>query len=272
MNIIDYGNITNSNHVSSIIQEKEESVLAFQFLLYKLYEITQIENNIKLDENENNDIDFIEIGTSDFDTIIQLVNNDNTKYKFNGYSIEPVKYYLSKLPIVDGIKKLNIGIVGNFNNTFYSNNSYLSLFYIPSDIIDKYSLPYWLKGCNSIGNYHNQHILMNLTNFVTVENIPILTIVNFLIKYNIRNIKILKVDAEGWDINILHELLNYLQFNYPCLNKLHNNYLYYPNIIIFETNKNIENYDTIQLLINKFINTNLYKLHQFGNDCILEKI
>lgn len=38
--------------------------------------------------------DFIEIGTSDFDTYIQDKKYINCK----GLSIEPVKYYLNKLP------------------------------------------------------------------------------------------------------------------------------------------------------------------------------
>lgn len=45
-------------------------------------------------------LDFIEIGTSDFDTIIQ----SNT-YK-HGLSIEPIKYYIDRLPNKEGVKKL----------------------------------------------------------------------------------------------------------------------------------------------------------------------
>ena len=38
-------------------------------------------------------VDFIEIGTSDFDTIIQLAD-DNTV----GFYIEPINFYLDRLP------------------------------------------------------------------------------------------------------------------------------------------------------------------------------
>lgn len=41
----------------------------------------------------NVDLDFIEIGTSDFDTLIES-SNDNT----HGISIDPVNIYLNKLP------------------------------------------------------------------------------------------------------------------------------------------------------------------------------
>ena len=52
--------------------------------------------------------DFIEIGTSDFDTEIQ--KNDNKC----GVSIEPIKYYLDKLPNKENCIKLNMGI-SNYN-------------------------------------------------------------------------------------------------------------------------------------------------------------
>ena len=47
---------------------------------------------------------YIEIGTSDFDTEIQKDNNNH------GISIEPIKYYYDKLPIKENSTKLNIAI------------------------------------------------------------------------------------------------------------------------------------------------------------------
>jgi len=45
--------------------------------------------------------DFVEIGTSDFDTLIETAT-DATR----GLSIEPVRYYLDRLPERAGVKKL----------------------------------------------------------------------------------------------------------------------------------------------------------------------
>ena len=42
--------------------------------------------------NNTKHYDFIEIGTSDFDTLIETSNNDTV-----GISIEPIKYYLDNL-------------------------------------------------------------------------------------------------------------------------------------------------------------------------------
>lgn len=54
--------------------------------------------------------DFIEIGTSDFDTEIQKHPEKR------GISIEPVKYYLDRLPESRTCKKLNMGI-SNYTGT-----------------------------------------------------------------------------------------------------------------------------------------------------------
>ena len=62
--------------------------------------------------------DFIEIGTSDFDTLIQS-SNTTTK----GISIEPLKFYLDNLPNNDNIIKSNYA-VSNFNGK-------IDIYYVP---------------------------------------------------------------------------------------------------------------------------------------------
>ncbi len=49
--------------------------------------------------------DFVEIGTSDFDTLIQTAT-DTTR----GLSIEPVRHYLDRLPSPAGVKKIWAGV------------------------------------------------------------------------------------------------------------------------------------------------------------------
>lgn len=53
------------------------------------------------------DIDFLEIGTSDVETLIESCDEDSF-----GISIEPLKYYLDKLPDKKNVKKLNLAVVG----------------------------------------------------------------------------------------------------------------------------------------------------------------
>jgi hypothetical protein len=54
------------------------------------------------------DLDSIEIGTSDFDTLIESASANTV-----GFSIEPIKYYLDNLPDKPNVTKINKAIVGS---------------------------------------------------------------------------------------------------------------------------------------------------------------
>lgn len=60
--------------------------------------------------------DFIEIGTADFDTLIETA--DNT---VRGLTIEPLNYYLKRLPCRKNIIKINAAI-SNYDNTELKRN------------------------------------------------------------------------------------------------------------------------------------------------------
>ena len=177
----------------------------------------------------HNDVDFIEIGTSDFDTLIE--NSENQK----GYSIEPIKNYYNSLPDKPNVKKLNIAITSN------KTNKTCDIYYIPNDIIISEKLQSWMKGCNCINNYHPQH--ENYKQFVSIDKIPLINIDDFLLEERIRKIKLLKIDTEGHDCIILQGLYEYLIKRSP---------LYYPNEIIFESNEltHIDTVDKICTLYN----------------------
>lgn len=99
-------------------------------------------------------LDFIEIGTSDFDTEIQKNNNKT------GLSIEPIKYYLDRLPDKKNIKKINVAI------SDYNGNA--DVYYVTPENISKYSLPCWVRGCNSINSYHKT--VSDLCNKKNIKN------------------------------------------------------------------------------------------------------
>ena len=77
------------------------------------------------------DLDFLEIGTSNFDTLIQLADN-----KTVGISVEPIKYYLDSLPSPANVLKINAAI--SITNT----SEDIELYYIPSEQIRKHR---WFK-------------------------------------------------------------------------------------------------------------------------------
>ena len=85
-------------------------------------------------------LDFIEIGTSDFETEMEK------KDEKIGVSIEPVKYYLDRLPNKANCKKLNMAVSDHVATC--------NVNYVSEDMIAKHNLPSWVRGCNCINSFH----------------------------------------------------------------------------------------------------------------------
>ena len=237
-------------------------------LLYVLYHIHNIsknnQENIIQKEKYYIDADFIEIGTSNFNAITQLIDMNEP---ITGYAIEPYKDYLDQLPSPPGVKKLNIAIVpdkkmvnnnytstsggnsssssgssstnGNDNSSNHNPNStttsidnqsieYVDLYYIPEEIIDTLQLPPFLKGCNSINTIHSMHTEGGYQKYVQKQSVQALTITQLLTSERIRAIRLLKIDAELYDYVIVRELYHYLVAKQDTI--------LYPQRIIFEIN------------------------------------
>ena len=142
--------------------------------------------------------DFIEIGTSDFDTLIQNCTTER------GISVDPLKIYLDNLPEKDNVIKVNCA-VGERNET-------VDVYYIDPEDIDLHNLPSWLRGCNSIKNPHptaekelNDLGLLHLYKKEECECIDWDTLVE---RYNVKEVKYLKIDTEGHDSYIINNILN----------------------------------------------------------------
>lgn len=142
---------------------------------------------------------FIEIGTSCFETLIEEANDETV-----GLSIEPLKFYLDRLPNKPRVQKLNIAI--SPTDKF----EILKLHYIAEDKIQQHGLPDWLRGCNSIGNYHPKHIELGVQHLVTVETVPCLPISYVWEAYDVQCVERLKIDTEGLDAKIMLQLWKYL--------------------------------------------------------------
>lgn len=146
-------------------------------------------------------VDFIEIGTSDFNTEIQKKDNRI------GLSIEPVKYYIDKLPNKAGCIKINNG-VSNFNGEITIN-------YVSLENIKKYNLPNYIRGCNSVNDHHptvRQELLYRgiQENIIISKKVPCKTLLSLLTEYDVHGFYLLKIDTEGHDCIILeHFLKNY---------------------------------------------------------------
>jgi sulfotransferase len=192
--------------------------------------------------------DFIEIGTANFDTFIEKV--DNT---LRGISVEPLACYLDKLPNRDNVIKVNAALSDTDGNT--------NIYYINPTIIEKYNLPGFISGSNSINQPHQFTIDVigeELYNkLVTINQIPTITWNTLINTYNVQGIGYLKIDTEGHDHIILKEYLKVCDANPNLL--AHTIECEYDKLI-----SNIEELDKVLLEFEKY-----YKVIKGKNDCIM---
>lgn len=181
-------------------------------------------------------LDFIEIGTADFNTIIQECN-DNMK----GISIEPITKYLNNLPDRPNVKKLNCAIVDD------PEMKSTTVYYVEEDIINQHGLGHWLKGCNSVGKPHDFHIAhfpdpgawhrstnrdslpkRNLLEegLVTITEVPCYTFGMVMEENGIEYVEYIKIDTEGQDSKLVHSIMDYYENSGKEL----------PKRILFESN------------------------------------
>ena len=161
------------------------------------------------------DYDFIEIGTCNFDTLIEN-SDDNTR----GISVDAVKHYVDSLPEKKNVKKINAGISDV--------KTKIDVYYIPEETITKCQMHTWVKGCTCIGRYHPVIIENKLTHLCKVEKVDVIPTRELFYTNNVRKLKLIKTDTEGHDCIILKDLHQYIQF-------LPDNF--YPEKILFESNE-----------------------------------
>lgn len=164
------------------------------------------------------DIAFLEIGTSNFDSLIESAHETT-----RGISIDPIQSYLDDLPDKPNVKKICCAV------TSHRTSDRIDIYYIPKLVIEENKLQHWFKGCNTIGNYHPLHIQHNVTHLVKVDKVPIVNIDELLESNNVRSIGFLKIDTEGHDCVILQGLFEYLKDKSTE---------YFPRRILFESNEN----------------------------------
>lgn len=189
-------------------------------------------------------LDFIEIGTADFDTLIQVATPEQT-----GISVEAVPHYFNKLPTIPNVTKLNMALVTEEQK---KNSPTIKVYYVPEDTIWQFNLGDWMKGCNSVGRphdfhtryFHNPSIWHHATdeeraNFEThnlvdkglvkIDDIDCVTYYELMSQLDIGNVKLLKTDTEGQDAELLIDIINNYYIKYNKLDTL-------PEKIMFEDN------------------------------------
>lgn len=202
-------------------------------------------------------LDFLEIGTSDFDTEIQRC--DDTSF---GISIDPVQYYIDRLPTKTNVTKLCTAISDR--------DGEVEVWYVPEYQMKKHNIPFWVRGCNSIGAPHPQvrellsNLGLDLGTVCAKVKVPMMSFRTLVACYNINSIKFLKIDTEGHDCIILKSVLEELRDVKSNLKK--------PEMIQFETNHLSSKQDQ-DFTTTTFVNEFGYKASQvqtpYGFDCLL---
>lgn len=178
-------------------------------------------------------LDFIEIGTSDFNTLIQAAGP-----AAHGLSIDPISLYLDRLPNRPGCKKINAAI-SNIEGS-------VNVYFIPPQTLAKHKLPNWLRGCNSIGAPHPtvtkqlQKTGLAQEQILVTQAVPCLRLQTVFKQHEVDGVFLLKVDTEGHDAVILNDFFSDAKPEQ------------WPHQIIFESNK-LSDSETIHRLIAKLI-------------------
>ncbi len=138
---------------------------------------------------------YIEIGTADFSSLIKKYPDDL------GLSVEPVKYLLDNLPDKANNKKLNYAISDeNGEKDFYKlKDEYLS---------DKTKRKYERGMSCLVGGDNEEKRITKSTRFERFEKIKVKTktLQKLFEEENVNHVEFLKIDTEGFDINIMKQL------------------------------------------------------------------
>jgi len=194
--------------------------------------------------------DFIEIGTSCFDTLVERAGHNDY-----GLCIEPLKQYLDKLPDKPNVTKLPFAV--SPKNTYES----LDVFYVPESKIIENKLPTFLMGCNSVGKFHPQHVALGITDLVSIEKIVCVPVSYLFTAFKIDEIDVLKIDIEGDDPLVMLQLFDYI-VNYG-------KYRNWPKRAIFESNE-LADKIAVESVVQKFTAIG-YRLVHSGHDTVLER-
>jgi glycosyltransferase involved in cell wall biosynthesis len=152
------------------------------------------------------DYDFIEIGTSDFETEIQ-----NAGLK-RGISIEPVKRYLDALPNPPYVTKIH-GAVSNVSGT-------IDVYSISPEDIQKHNLPDWIRGCNTVNAPHMCVAGKVPDEIIIKDRVPVYTFNDTINMCHVKSCKYLKIDTEGHDVIILNSYLDCVSKGFPLIPKI----------------------------------------------------
>ena len=148
--------------------------------------------------------DFIEIGTCNFEALIEKATDET-----QGLSIEPIKSYLDSLPNKKNVIKVQAAVT--------EKDGVAQMYYVKEETMKQCGLSDWISGSNSIGKPHKGVIERIGQKFydevVTIEEVPTISWQTLITTYEVEQINYLKIDAEGYDHIILSDYLDLCEKN-----------------------------------------------------------
>lgn len=177
-------------------------------------------------------LDFLEIGTSDFDTEIE-----KCALTSRGVSIEPVQFYLDRLPNKQNVQKICCAISDSDGTA--------NIYSLYDHVRVKYNLPNWVRGCNRMNEPHPtvekllvQNNIVSDGNVWRIEEIPKLSFESLVKHIGLERLIYLKLDTEGHDCVIMKSLAHCIR-NVICKK---------PLLICFETNILTNRIDQLEVI------------------------
>ena len=142
---------------------------------------------------------FIQVGSNDGSQ--QDLISDYIKGQWNGILIEPIPFYFNKLKEryqeKDNLFLENIAIASLEENR--------DMYYVAPQFINKSNLPTWVNGLGSFSVEHlHKHGIPNAA--ILKEPVKCCPLTSLVKRYDIQNIGLLAIDAEGYDVEVLKSL------------------------------------------------------------------
>jgi FkbM family methyltransferase len=147
--------------------------------------------------------EFIEIGTSDFATLIKKAGPTTV-----GLSVEPLGEYLDRLPARAHVAKVEAAVSDSDGD--------IDIYFIPDSVRIEQGLPSWMKGTNSVGHPHPT-VVRYLTkhgkplSLITTKKVTKVAVATLFERHGVASIDYLKIDTEGHDAVIMHAYLNLIE-------------------------------------------------------------
>lgn len=169
-------------------------------------------------------LDYIEIGTSNFDTAAQAahtINMENPHGRLiSGISIEAIDSYLKQLPKSDSNILVNAAIT--IDQISKNETAVSTIYYLLESTIEKLNGFTWLKGCSMVGQVHQGILAFLYRHDLPVELIrrtPVpqmsidILLRTVMLDANYDRIGLLKLDVEGMDQHLVHQTLDFFDSN-----------------------------------------------------------